>query len=138
MPSFQISITPSRRAAGRFIGSVRRALQRTLAEEREHTGLTQAEIARRIGVHRSIINRELQGRQDITLGRVAELAWAMGKRATLSLEPAVVRVGQNVIVAPPISTISVTAHPSVVQTETRPSTSTFEAPRYKTVHKSAG
>jgi transcriptional regulator with XRE-family HTH domain len=96
MPSFQISISPSRRAAGRFVGFVRRALQRALVEEQEKGGLSQSEIARRIGVHRSVISRELQGRKDITLSRVAELSWAMGRRPIFALEPIVVREGTNV------------------------------------------
>ena len=77
MVSFQISLTPSRRAAGRFINEVRRKLQKALVEEAERTGLTQSDIARELNVHRSVINRELRGYKDITLGRVAELAHAM-------------------------------------------------------------
>ena len=85
MPSFQITISPSKRAAGRFVYRVRRALQKALAEEQEKRGLNQSAVARAIGVHRSVINRELRGRKDITLGRVAELAWALGRRAVLEL-----------------------------------------------------
>lgn len=59
--------------------SVRRTIQKALAEEEKKRGLKQTDIARAIGVHRSVINRELKGRKDITLGRVAELAWAMGR-----------------------------------------------------------
>lgn len=83
MPSFQIGITPSRRAAARFILAVRRALQKALAEEAKARGLTQSDIAREIAVHRSVVNRELRGQKDITLGRVAELAFAMGREAVI-------------------------------------------------------
>jgi transcriptional regulator with XRE-family HTH domain len=87
--SFQISITPNRRVAGRFIAAVRRSIQKALVEERAKRGLTQADIARAIGVHRSVVNRELVGRKDITLGRVAELAWALGRIPKIELlEPA--------------------------------------------------
>ena len=79
MTSFQIAISPSRRAAGRFILRVRRSLQRALVEEGELSGINQSRVADAIGVHRSVISRELNGRQDITLGRVAELAWALGR-----------------------------------------------------------
>jgi transcriptional regulator with XRE-family HTH domain len=85
MKSFQIGISPSRRAAGRFISRVRRALQRALIEEGERSGINQSKIADAIGVHRSVISRELNGRQDITLGRLAELAWAMGREIDFSL-----------------------------------------------------
>jgi transcriptional regulator with XRE-family HTH domain len=83
MPSFGITLSPSKRAAGRFINSVRRKLQSALSEETEKRGLTQTDIARKIGVHRSVINRERRGRKDITLGRVAELASAMGRRIVI-------------------------------------------------------
>ncbi|WP_315775097.1 MULTISPECIES: helix-turn-helix transcriptional regulator [unclassified Bradyrhizobium] len=85
MTSFQITLSPSKRVAGRFVNSVRRKLQRAFAEETAKRGLTQTEIAKEIGVHRSVINRELKGHKDITLGRVAELALAMGRKAIIEL-----------------------------------------------------
>jgi len=80
MPLFQISITPTKRAAGRFVNSVRRSLQKAFVEENRQRGLTQSDIARQIGVHRSVIHRELHGFKDITVGRVGELAFAMGRK----------------------------------------------------------
>lgn len=85
MTSFQITLKPSRRTAGRFVAEVRRTLQKALAEENQRTGLTQSDIARTIVVHRSVISRELRGYKDITLGRVAELAFAMGRKPSLVL-----------------------------------------------------
>jgi hypothetical protein len=86
MPSLQITITPNRRAAARFVGSVRRALQKAFVEEQKKRGLTQSIIARLLNVHRSVINRELKGLKDMTLGRVAELAWTMGRRPRFILD----------------------------------------------------
>jgi len=85
MTSFRITLTPNKRAAGRFIALVRRALQRALAEEKQKEGLTQSEIACKIGVHRSVVNRQLRGNEDMTLGRIAELAWAMNRKAIIQL-----------------------------------------------------
>lgn len=96
MTSFQISLTRSRREATRFVNRVRRQLQKALAEEHAKSGLTQSEIARLIGVHRSVINREIQGYQDLTLGRVAELACAMGRRAKLELPEIAPKHGANI------------------------------------------
>lgn len=96
MPSFQTSITPSRREAGRFINRVRRSVQKTLAEENKKRGLTQSDIARTIGVHRSVINREINGYKDITLGRVAELAFAMGRIPSLEFLEPVAQHGSNI------------------------------------------
>lgn len=95
MPSFQITLSPSRRAAGRFISSVRRTIQKALAEERKKTGLTQSDISRIIGVHRSVISRQLSGREDISLGRVAEYAYAMGRKPLLELREQKQIVGTN-------------------------------------------
>lgn len=78
MSSFQITITPKERAAGRFVSRVRRALQKALAEEANERGINQSDIARLIGVNRSVISREIRGHKDITLSRVGELVWAMG------------------------------------------------------------
>jgi plasmid maintenance system antidote protein VapI len=67
------------------VQDVRRAIQKALAEEEARRGLTQSDIARAIGVHRSVINREIRGYKDLTLGRVAELAWAMGRFPAVDL-----------------------------------------------------
>jgi plasmid maintenance system antidote protein VapI len=85
MTSFRIGVTPSRRAAARFVAHVRRSLKRALVEERDLTGVNQSKIALSLDVHRSVISRELNGLQDITLGRVAELAWAMGREVDFKL-----------------------------------------------------
>jgi DNA-binding CsgD family transcriptional regulator len=95
MPSFQITLTPNRRAAARFIGQVRRALQKAYIEEQTARGLSQSEIARALKVHRSVINRELKGLRDISVGRVAELSWAMGRKPLLSLTQSPQPVGAN-------------------------------------------
>jgi transcriptional regulator with XRE-family HTH domain len=95
MPSFQISITPSRRAAARFVMGVRRAILKALEEEGKKSGLKQTDIARAIGVHRSVINRELRGKKDLTLGRVAELAWAMGRIPFFDLPERKLPAGSN-------------------------------------------
>jgi transcriptional regulator with XRE-family HTH domain len=97
MTSFQIAISPSRRAAGRFISRVRRSLQRALIEEGEANGINQSRVSEAIGVHRSVISRELNGRQDITLGRVAELAWALGREIEFDLVVPRILAGTNAL-----------------------------------------
>ena len=80
MPSFRLSITPHKAVGARFIARVRRELQKALAEEHASPRkLTQAEIARVLGVHRSVINRQLLGVENLTLGRVGELACVLGR-----------------------------------------------------------
>jgi hypothetical protein len=66
------------RLASRFISHVRREVQNAYEQERSERRITQQEIAKRIGVHRSVINRQLGGIENMTLRSVAELLGAMG------------------------------------------------------------
>lgn len=95
MASFQITLTPKRRAATRFIVGVRRSLQRAFADQRTEDGLTQSDLARRLDVHRSVITKELRGQKDISLGRVAELSWALGREPHFELRMPVTTPSQN-------------------------------------------
>jgi transcriptional regulator with XRE-family HTH domain len=94
--SLQITISPKERAAGRFVERVRRAVQKALAEEHAKSGLTQSDIARAIGVNRSVVSREIRGHKDLTLSRVAEIAWALGRRPAFDMVPTAVAPGVNV------------------------------------------
>lgn len=85
--SFRMQIDPMRHAAALFIGTVRDELLRALVSAKESSGLTQSELARKIGVHRSVVNRELAGHANLTLRRVAELACAMGYTPVFDLVP---------------------------------------------------
>jgi len=66
------------RTVSRFIGHVRAELRRALAAEKASRKLSQQQIATMIGTNRSVINREIMGYENLTLRRVAELAWALG------------------------------------------------------------
>lgn len=111
MTSFQITVTPNRRVAARFVNDVRRTIQRKLVERAAESGLRQSHIARALGVHRSVINKELRGTKDMTLGRVAEFAWALGLEPRFDLVEPAVAAGAN---AP---------GPAVVDTQGRPASS---------------
>lgn len=119
MPSFQIPVSPKRRAAGRFISKVRRAVQKMYVEEQKARGLKQTDIAAALGVHRSVVNRILRGRENLTAGRIGELAWAMGRVAEIQFPKPAVVAGANVVpaVVPPVkveaSNASATVAPPV-------------------------
>lgn len=85
MMSYELKIDPKRRAAGRFIGAVRKSLINAALEEKQRHGLTQQKVADCLGVNRSVINRMLRGEVNLTLRSVAELAWAMGWQPHFSL-----------------------------------------------------
>ncbi|WP_175551257.1 helix-turn-helix domain-containing protein [Sphingobium sp. YR657] len=77
MTSYRTGISPHRRAATRFVARVHRTLQKAY-EARRAEGVTQTSIAQAIGVHRSVVSRQLNGREDMSLGRVGEYAWVLG------------------------------------------------------------
>lgn len=83
--SFLMRIDPRRQAAAVFISGVRDELMRALLIARRRDGATQSSIAEKLDVHRSVINRELSGQSNLTLRRVAELAWAVGFRPDFRL-----------------------------------------------------
>lgn len=98
MPSFQISVTPHRRAAGKFVGKARRLIAKAFADRPD---VTQSDVARVLGVHRSVISRQLRGTEDISLGRVAEFAWALGYEADLNFRKVSPDLTSNVPITPP-------------------------------------
>lgn len=105
MPSFQITLTPKRRAATRFINDVRRTLLRALADEKQANGVSQSEVARRLDIHRSVISRELRGRKDIGVGRIGEFAWALGLEPHFELRKPQATDGQNAPMPPVLTDI---------------------------------
>lgn len=84
--SYELNIDPKRRAAGRFIGSVRKELIGAALDEKTNNRVTQQTIANRLGVNKSVISRLLRGESNLTLRTIAELAWALGYVPRLVLE----------------------------------------------------
>ena len=85
--SFQIKISPQRAQAVYFLPAIRQAFKQAIVDGMKQGGPNQSEIARRLGVHKSVISRELNGASDITAGRIAELAYALGLEAHIELRP---------------------------------------------------
>jgi hypothetical protein len=78
MNLYMYDIGERSRKVSRFIGHVRAELRRALVAEKASRKITQQKIATMIGTNRSVINREIMGFENLTLRRVAELAWALG------------------------------------------------------------
>jgi transcriptional regulator with XRE-family HTH domain len=93
--SFHFDIGSRARNAGRFIGRVRNELLRALSERKKDGKLSQQEIAKKLEVHRSLVNRQLSGEANLTLRSLADLAWAMDMEISFELKKPVVEVGQN-------------------------------------------
>jgi transcriptional regulator with XRE-family HTH domain len=93
--SFHFEIGSRARQAGRFIGRVRSELLRALSEKKAETGLSQQALARKLDVHRSLINRQFSGESNLTLRSLADLAWAMDMEISFELKKPITDFGQN-------------------------------------------
>jgi plasmid maintenance system antidote protein VapI len=89
--SYRMRIDPRASNSGRFVYRVQGELQKAL----EQSGLKQQEVADRLGVDRSTVNRRLTGRANLTLRSIADLAWAMEHELHFSLKPKTRVVSQN-------------------------------------------
>ena len=95
MISYVFDIGDRARKVSRFIAHVRSELQRALIEEKSARKITQQSIAEKIGVNRSVINRQFKGEENLTLRSIAELAWALDWEPQFQLKKTEVRSGDN-------------------------------------------
>jgi hypothetical protein len=95
MTSFRFDIGGRARHAGRFIGRVRGELLKALADKKSRINLPQQALAEKLGVERSLINRQLAGETDLSLRSLADLAWAMDMEISFELREPTVAAGQN-------------------------------------------
>src|SRR5579885_2841820 len=79
MMSFQFAPDRRKRIAGRFFARVRRELQKACLEEKTERGVTQAQLARDLGVDRAVVCRQLAGTSNLTLRTLADYAWALNR-----------------------------------------------------------
>jgi transcriptional regulator with XRE-family HTH domain len=59
----------------------------SLSELIADSGMSRADIARKLGTSRANLTQIFSGSRNATLGTVADLAWACGKRAVIRFEP---------------------------------------------------
>ena len=95
MISYVFDIGDRARKVSRFIAHVRSELQRVLVEEKSTRKITQQSIAEKLGVNRSVINRQLMGEENLTLRSIAELAWALDWELEFQLTKPEVKKGDN-------------------------------------------
>lgn len=95
MPSFQFAPSPRKRTVGRFITRVRRELQKAFVEEKKSRGITQAELARSLGVDRAVVCRQLAGSSNLTLRTIADYAWALHRDLVFAMSKPVIATGAN-------------------------------------------
>lgn len=64
----------------RAIGRTQRAVQKALVK----SGMSQQQVAEKLGVDRSVINRRLKGSANLTVRSLAEFAYAFDKELQIS------------------------------------------------------
>lgn len=73
--SYQLRIDPKSRKTARFISQLQSKIQNALVA----SGKTQQEVADILGVDRSVVNRRLKGKANLTARSIAEFAYAFDK-----------------------------------------------------------
>jgi hypothetical protein len=93
--AYRVEVSPRSRHVGRFIGRVRNELLKAISDERRTSGLNQQRLAEKLELQRSELNRQLAGRDHLTLRSVAELSWALGCDIHFELRKPTEEPGQN-------------------------------------------
>ena len=79
MTSFDLDFDDEKsRAGSEFMFRISQELQRAFLSEKKSRKLTQQAIANELDTSRAVINRQLQGLENIGARRIGELFWAMG------------------------------------------------------------
>jgi hypothetical protein len=79
MSSFELDIIDEKsRAGSEFMFRISQELQRAFLTEKKARKITQQAIAEKLDTSRAVINRQLQGLENIGARRIGELFWAMG------------------------------------------------------------
>lgn len=84
--SFEFSFHPKDEASSTFVSRVGRLLQRALERRKQRDRLTQQQLAERLGVDRSRVNRCFSGYNNLTISTLAELAWALNARIRIDID----------------------------------------------------
>jgi hypothetical protein len=99
MNSFEIEIDEKSRVGSEFMARVVNELRRALAAEKAKRKLTQQNIADSVGTTRAVINRQIQGYENLGARRIAEILWAIGWEPYFEARP--IPSGHNETIPPP-------------------------------------
>lgn len=75
--SFDFELTPKEEASADFVALVGDKLQRALVQRKRRGRLTQQQLAEKLEVHRSRVNRCFSGSSNLTVATLAEIVWAL-------------------------------------------------------------
>jgi transcriptional regulator with XRE-family HTH domain len=89
--SYQLKISPKSKKSARFISRLQNIIQQALVE----SGMTQQEVARKLDVDRSVINKRLSGKANLTARSMAEFAFAFDRDIKVEFLRSDSKSGQN-------------------------------------------
>jgi hypothetical protein len=113
MNSFELEIDEKSRVGSEFMARVINEIRRAVATEKGSRKITQQAIADKIGTSRAVINRQIQGLENLTARRIGEILWAIGWEphfearkipAGENLHPPVEIMAPSIKVSPPSTT----------------------------------
>jgi len=78
MNSYELEIDEQSYVGSTFMARVANEIRRAASIEKAARKITQQQIADKIGTSRAVVNREMQGLENLTARRTAELLWALG------------------------------------------------------------
>lgn len=105
MTSVSPRLDKRRRTYVRLIGNIHHALNQALSEEKAKRGLNMTKIGKILGIGRSAISRKFDGRHNITLEALADLAYALDRPVEISLPERAATVAGSNDVRPPETTV---------------------------------
>ena len=79
MPSSKFEIDTRRKTYVRLVGEISHQLNTALHEEHERRGLTRTHMAEILNTNKSFITRKLDGRSNMTLETLADIAFALDR-----------------------------------------------------------
>ena len=105
MRSYRPRTDPRRKKFVDLIGLVHLEIDNAVAGWRvENQGASRAELARRLGLNKSVLTRRLKGTSNMTLKTIADLAWVLGRNIEFAMpKPA---DGNNHAVPEPQTTVT--------------------------------
>jgi hypothetical protein len=84
----------------RFMAHVANEIRRVAAIEKAARKITQQAIAEKIGTSRAVVNREMQGLENLGARRIAELLWALGWEPVFGARKIPLGVNQHPAIRP--------------------------------------
>lgn len=95
MTSASARVDKRRRTYVRLIGEIHHALNQALSEEKAKRKLNKTEIGKILGVGRSAISKKFDGRHNLTLETLADLAYALDRPVKVTLPERIGVAGTN-------------------------------------------